>query len=46
LETKEWLVGFYLVEAQSEAMALTYAKRIATESHRIEVRPAPWHRIG
>ena len=43
IDTKEWLVGFYLVDCQSEAEALEHAKMIAVgEDHAIEVRPASW----
>lgn len=42
-ETKEWLVGFYLVDCRSEAEALERAKAIcADEEHVIEVRPVTW----
>ena len=43
IDTKEWLVGFYLVDCESEAEALAHAKMIAEgEDHAIEVRPASW----
>jgi hypothetical protein len=42
LETKEWLVGFYLVECEDEEQALARAKRICDEGHSIEVRPVAW----
>jgi hypothetical protein len=43
IETKEWLVGFYLVECASEEQALERAKTICTdEHHAIEVRPVLW----
>jgi hypothetical protein len=43
IETKEWLVGFYLVDAESEERALERARMICTdESHAIEVRPVTW----
>jgi hypothetical protein len=45
VETKEWLVGFYLLECASEAEALERAKSIcADDEHVIEVRRVPWHR--
>jgi hypothetical protein len=43
IETKEWLVGFYLVDAESEEKALERARALCTdESHAIEVRPVTW----
>jgi hypothetical protein len=42
LETKEWLVGFYLVECADEAQALDRARQLADDRHAIEVRPATW----
>lgn len=43
IETKEWLVGFYLVDCASEAEALAHAKSLCTDAHHvIEVRPATW----
>lgn len=43
LETKEWLVGFYLVECASEEQALARAKQICGDDfHSIEVRPVDW----
>jgi hypothetical protein len=43
IETKEWLVGFYLVDCASEEQALERAKTICTdEHHAIEVRPVLW----
>lgn len=45
IETKEWLVGFYLVDCVDEAEAIAHAKRICpTGAHAIEVRRVPWHR--
>ena len=45
LETKEWLVGFYLVDCDSEATALERARRICpNDAHVIEVRPVTWSR--
>ncbi|MFO0744736.1 MAG: YciI family protein [Myxococcota bacterium] len=43
IETKEWLVGFYLVDCDDEAQALARAKTICTDPHHvIEVRPVDW----
>lgn len=43
IETKEWLVGFYLVDCESEAQALAWAQRICPASaHAIEIRPVSW----
>lgn len=43
IETKEWLVGFYLLDCASESEALTRAKSIcADDEHVIEVRPVTW----
>lgn len=43
IETKEWLVGFYLVDSDSEEKALERARVLCTdESHAIEVRPVTW----
>jgi hypothetical protein len=43
VESKEWLVGFYLVDCASEAEALERAKAICTDTHHVvEVRPVVW----
>lgn len=43
VESKEWLVGFYLVDCESEEQALARAKQICTdEGHAVEVRPVAW----
>lgn len=43
VETKEWLVGFYLLDCRSEAEALERARMICPEEgHAIEVRPVTW----
>lgn len=43
VETKEWLVGFYLVDCASEDEAIAHAKTIcADDEHAIEVRPVTW----
>jgi hypothetical protein len=45
VETKEWLVGFYLVDCESEAEALERARAICPSAdHAIEVRRAVWRR--
>src|SRR5262245_35621231 len=39
IETKEWLVGFYLIDCESEEQALERARRICPDGHHaIEVR--------
>lgn len=43
IETKEWLVGFYVIDCADEAEALARAKKICpTSDHAIEVRPVTW----
>ncbi|HWL85268.1 MAG TPA: YciI family protein [Polyangiaceae bacterium] len=43
VETKEWLVGFYLLDCANEEEALARAKSIcADDEHAIEVRPVTW----
>jgi hypothetical protein len=43
VETKEWLVGFYLIDCSSEDEALERARMICPiEDHAIEVRPVQW----
>jgi hypothetical protein len=43
MESKEWLVGFYLVDCVSQAEAVARARQIcADELHAIEVRPVDW----
>lgn len=43
IESKEWLVGFYLVDCETEEQALARARQICTDSfHAIEVRPVDW----
>jgi hypothetical protein len=43
IETKEWLVGFYLVDCASEEEALQRASALCTDgAHTIEVRPVTW----
>jgi hypothetical protein len=43
IESKEWLVGFYLVDCDDEEQALARARQICTDQHHvIEVRPVDW----
>jgi hypothetical protein len=43
IESKEWLVGFYVVDCDSEAQALERAKQICLDTlHVVEVRPVTW----
>ena len=43
MESKEWLVGFYLVDCEDEQQALARARQICTDQyHAIEVRPVDW----
>ena len=43
IESKEWLVGFYVVDCDSEEQALERAKLICLDSaHVVEVRPVTW----
>ena len=43
IDTKEWLVGFYLLDCESEDEALRRARQICPASdHAIEVRPVSW----
>ena len=43
IESKEWLVGFYLVDCDDEEQAVARAKQICTdEDHAVEVRPVVW----
>lgn len=44
LETKEWLVGFYLVECAGEAEAIARAEQICQDDGSVEIRPVTWHR--
>lgn len=42
-ETKEWLIGFYLIDCADETEALDRARMICPiEDHAIEVRPVEW----
>jgi hypothetical protein len=43
IESKEWLVGFYLVDCEDEDQAIARAKQICTDPHHvIEARPVGW----
>ncbi len=43
VETKEWLVGFYLVDCDDEAEAISRARTIAPgHEYVIEIRPVTW----
>ncbi len=45
IETKEWLVGFYVVDCASEDEAIARARRLCPDrSHVVEVRPVTWRR--
>jgi hypothetical protein len=47
IETKEWLVGFYLVDCESEEQAFARARQICEgDAHAIEVRPVSWRWKG
>lgn len=46
IETKEWLVGFYLLDCDTEADAVARAKQLADLDHVIEVRPVAWRWKG
>lgn len=43
IESKEWLVGLYLVDCDDEPQAIARAKQICADPHHaIEVRPVNW----
>jgi hypothetical protein len=47
IESKEWLVGFYLVDCDDEEEAIARARQICGDSHHvIEVRPVSWRWRG
>jgi len=47
IETKEWLVGFYLLDCVDEQEAIERAKQICPDpSHAVEVRPVSWRWPG
>jgi hypothetical protein len=43
VETKEWLVGLYLVDCADEDEAMRRAKMICSDGHAVEVRAVRWH---
>jgi hypothetical protein len=45
LETKEWLVGFYLVDCADEATALSRAQQLCQDDGSVEIRPVTWQRV-
>jgi hypothetical protein len=43
IETKEWLVGFYVIDCDDEQQAIERARSICPGSgHAVEVRPITW----
>ena len=45
IETKEWLVGFYVIDCRTEEEALGRARMLCPDgSHAVEVRPVTWRR--
>jgi hypothetical protein len=47
IETKEWLVGFYLVDCATPEEALARGRSLCRDpSHAIEVRPVTWRWDG
>jgi hypothetical protein len=43
IETKEWLVGFYLLDCADEAEAIARARLLcADDEHVVEIRPVAW----
>jgi hypothetical protein len=42
VDTKEWLVGFYVLDCTSEQEAIERATSICGPNHAIEVRPVNW----
>ena len=45
METKEWLVGLYLVECETEAQAVKRAEQICPPNGSIEIRPVVWQQL-
>lgn len=46
LESKEWLVGFYLVDSDDEDQVRAWGEKIAHPDRGfVEVRPARWHHV-
>ena len=47
IESKEWLVGFYLIDCDGETQAIARARQICPdEFHAVEVRPVDWRWRG
>ncbi len=47
IDTKEWLVGFYLIDCATEAEAVDRARMLCpTPDHVVEVRPVSWRWKG
>jgi hypothetical protein len=47
IETKEWLVGFYLIDCATKDEAIARAKQIVPDpDHAVEVRPVAWRWKG
>lgn len=47
IETKEWLVGFYVVDCENDEQAFARARQICPDdSHAIEVRRVTWRWKG
>jgi hypothetical protein len=44
METKEWLVGFYLIECADETIAAARARQICPADGSVEIRPVNWQR--
>jgi hypothetical protein len=42
VDTKEWLVGFYVLDCATDEEALERAASICDRDHAIEVRPINW----
>jgi hypothetical protein len=43
IESKEWLVGFYVVDCADEELALARARHLCGDGlHAVEVRPVTW----
>lgn len=47
IETKDWLVGFYLIDCETEADAVARAKQLTPDAdHAVEIRPVAWQWRG
>ncbi|WP_437967797.1 YciI family protein [Sorangium sp. So ce260] len=44
METKEWLLGFYLIECADETVAAARARQICPADGSVEIRPVTWQR--